>query len=198
MAATGPGTAGQLSAGVFNGNLGSMFTEAFRGKFESLRDSEKTFIGRLEREENDSPEYRWIVEDATYTPVWSATEPMQLNTISATNLASDGLGSATAILAPASHPVLRANVPMRYHYVTSQFSGAALAARRSAAALVDYVKRGMDEDLEDFWRAQNIRALSTATTAGNSGRNIDTIGIIFRNGAVSYAGLSASTYPAWA
>lgn len=198
MAATGPGTAGVLSAGAFNGNLGSLFTEAFKGKFESLRDKEKTFIGRLDREENDSPEYRFIVEDATYAPVWSATEAMQLSTISATNLATDGLGDATLILAPASYPVLRANVTMRYHYVTSQFSGAALAARRSAAALVDYVKSTMDNNIDDFWRAQNIRALSTSTSAGNSGRNIDTLGIIFRNGAVTYAGLSASTYPAWA
>lgn len=198
MAATGPGTAGSLSSGAFTGNLGSLFTEAFRGKFESLRDSEKTFIARLPREDNDSPEYRFIVEDATYVPVWSATEAMMLNTISATNLATDGLGTSTAILAPASYPVIRANIPMRYHYVSSQFSGAALAARKSAAALVDYVKQTMDNNIEDFWRAQNIRALSTSTTAGNSGRNIDTIGILFRTGAVSYAGVSASTYPAWA
>ncbi len=198
MAATGPGTAGVLSAGAFNGNLGTLFTEAFKGKFESLRDTEKTFIGRLDREDNDSPEYRWIVEDATYAPVWSATETMQNLPISTTILATDGLGDATKILAPASHPVIRADVTMRYHYVTSQFSGAALASRRSAAALVDFVKREMDADLDDFWRAQNIRALSTATSAGNSGRDIDTIGIIFRTGAVSYAGISASTYPAWA
>lgn len=198
MAATGPGTAGALSAGAFNGNLGTLFTEAFKGKFESLRDAEKTFIARLEREDNDSPEYRWIVEDATYVPVWSATEAMQLNTISSTNLATDGLGDATKILAPASYPVIRANVTMRYHYLTSQFSGAALASRNSAAALVDYVKTTMDNNIADFWRAQNIRALSTSTSAGNSGRNIDTLGIIYRTGAVSYGGISASTYPAWA
>lgn len=198
MAATGPGTAGVLNSGAFNGNLGTLFTEAFRGKFESLRDTKKTFIGRVPRETNDSTEYRWIVEDATYTPVWSATEAQQLGTISSTTLATDGLGTSTAILAPASHPVIRANVTMRYHYVSSQFSGAAMAARRGAAALVDYVKKGMDQDLEDFWRAQNIRALSTSTSAGNSGKDIDTLGIIFRTGAVSYGGISASTYPAWA
>lgn len=198
MAATGPGTAGVLSAGAFNGSIGSLFTEAFRGKFESLRDAEKTFIGRLDREDNDSPEYRWIVEDATYVPVWSATEAMQLDLITTTNLATDGLGDATKIIAPAAYPVIRADVTMRYNYVSSQFSGAALAARNSAAALVDYVKKTMDNNIDDFWRAQNIRALSTSTSAGNSGRNIDSIGIIFRTGAVTYAAISASTYPAWA
>lgn len=198
MAASGTSTVGNLSSGVFTGNLGTLMTEAFRGKFESLRDREKTFIARLEKDTADTSEYRWIVEDATYAPIWSATEAMMLNTISATNLATDGLGTSTAILAPASFPVIRANVSMRYHYVTSQFSGVAVQSAKSAAALVDLVKWTMDHDIDDFWRAQNIRALSTSTSAGNSGRNIDTLGIIFRNGAVTYGNISASTYPAWA
>lgn len=198
MAATPYGTVGTLSSGAFTGNLGSLMTEAFKGKFESLRDEEKTFIARLEKEDNDNPEYRWIVEDATYSPVWSATEAMQMSPISATVLATDGLGTSTAILAPASHPVLRADVTMRYNYVTVQFSGAAVQSAKSAAALVDLVKYETNKAIADFWRALNIRALSTSTSAGNSGRDIDTLGIIFRTGAVSYANISASTYPAWA
>jgi hypothetical protein len=198
MAATPYSTVGTLSSGTFSGNLGSLLTEAFKGEFESLRDEEKTFIARLAKEDNDSPEYRFIVEDATYSPVWSATEAMQMNPISATVLATDGLGTSTAILAPASHPVLRANVTMRYNYVTTQFSGAAVQTAKSAAALVDLVKYETKKAIADFWRALNIRALSTSTSAGNSGRDIDTLGIIFRNGAVTYAGINASTYPAWA
>lgn len=199
MAATGVSTVGQLSAGAFSGNLGTLMTEAFRGKFESLRDTEKTFIARLDKETHDSTEYRFIVEDATYSPLWSATETQQLATIqTGTNLASDGLGSATLILAPASHPVIRANVPMRYHYLTVQFSGAAVQSAKSPAALVDLVKYETDSAMEDFWRNQNIRALSISTSPGNSGLNIDPIGVVFRPGAVSYAGINATTYPAWA
>lgn len=198
MAASGQSQVGQLSAGAFSGTLGTLMTESFRGKFESLRDEEKTFIGRLERETNDNTEYRFIVEDATYSPLWSATEADQLLILSSAQLATDGIGSGTAFLAPASHPVIRANIPMRYHYLTVQFSGAALASANSAAALVDLVKYETDKAMADFWRAQNIRALSTVTTPGNSGKNIDSIGIVFRAGAISYAGINASTYPAWA
>lgn len=198
MAATGPGSSGQLSSGVFNGNLGTLYTEAFTGKFESLRDTEKTFIARFPKDEATHSEYRYIVEDATYAAIWSATEAMMLNTISATNLATDGLGSATAILAPASHPVIRANVPMRYHYFATQLTGVALASVNSPAALVNYVKETTTKTIDDFWRAQNIRALSTSTSAGNSGRNLDPIGVILRTGAVTYANINASTYPSWA
>lgn len=207
MAVSGPTTVGHAATGGGSaGTLASLVREKFTEPFETLRDTEDTFIGMVPKVTCPQTEYRWIVEDATYIPVWSAGESDQLRSIATKtgvvtdgNLATDGLGSSTAILAPGSHPVLKALVTMRYNYFTVQVSGTAKAAMnaKDETSWVDALKYETKKGMEDFWREMNIRALKSTTTVGNTGKDIDQLGVLLQAGAATYGGINGATFPAW-
>ncbi len=207
MPASGPTTVGYAATGGASaGTLASLVREKFYEPFETLRDTEDTFIGMIPKVPCAQTEYRWIVEDATYAAVWSAGESDQLRSIASKtavvtdgNLATDGLGTSTAILAPGSHPVIKALVTMRYNYYTVQVSGTAKAAMKAGnqTSWVDALKYETKRHMEDFWREMNIRALKPTTVVGNSGKDIDQLGVMLQTGSPTYAGINAATYPAW-
>jgi len=179
-------------------NLANHVRELYDKPFANMRDTEKGFLTRLKRKDKwPKASYNFKIRDAEYSKVWSIAESDMTSLITSTILATDGVGSATAFLAPNNHPLLNAVVTMRPHVATVEVSGLAESATESElAAWVDALKDETDRAIEDLWRAINTEALDTATTAGNSGKNLDGLGVLFNTaGGHSYAGLSTSTYP---
>lgn len=197
-----------MAGPVTTTTLASAIKELFMGPFESLRDESNTFLSRVPKTEADKKTYDWHIEDMAYTMLWSAAESDQLTFLSASVVANDGVGSATAFIAPNTHPLISASVTLRMNYFGIEMSGLAKAALSGPpAAYVKVLKYETEKAMKDFWRNMNLTALSTltASTAGNrtaggnnNGKDIDGLGIIFNvAGGNSYAGLSTSTYPAW-
>jgi len=187
------------TAGTTTTTLTTLVREKFVGPFESLRDTRNTFLARVEKVKCGKASYDWLLEDATYSAIWSALEAAQLGILDSTRLATDGVGDATKIFAPGTHPVLKPTVTMRSNYFAVQASGTAIDAMTGGEnSYVDAWLYETKKAMQDYWREQNRRALLSSTTVGNSGADIDQIGVLFRTGAVSYAGISAATYPAWA
>jgi hypothetical protein len=175
-------------------NLATTVAEVYEKPFMSLKDTGKnSFLKRLPTKKAVKATVDWKVRDAEYSPVWSASESDQSAFITSTVWASDGVGSATAFLAPNNHPLLNASVTIRANYAALEVTKFAELVGEGPGAHVNILKDEMEQLTIDFWRSLNIDALSTATTAGNSGKDIDGLGVMFN--ATSYAGIAVASYP---
>lgn len=193
-----------MAAGVANlTNLANAVAELYEKPFGKLKDQDKrSFLARIPKKRNKKATIDWKVRDAEYSPVWSASEADQALFLAGPPaggvgpVATDGVGSATAFLAPNNHPFLNASVSIRINYAAVSVSGLAEAALTGGdASYVNVVSDETEQAMNDFWRSLNIDALSTATTSGNSGKDIDGLGVMFN--ATSYAGLAVASYPEW-
>jgi hypothetical protein len=177
-------------------NLPNTLAEVYTKPFASLKDTgKKRWISRIPTKKARKATVDFKVRDAAYSPMWSASESDQLSFITSTVWASDGVGTATAFLAPNNHPFVNASVTIRLMYAAVEVSALAQAVNSDALWVADVLSDEMDQATMDFWRAVNIRALSTATTSGNSGKDPDGLGVMF-NGT-TYAGLAVASFPAW-
>ena len=80
--------------------LSTLIAQTYDPVFESLRDTEATFLGMLPKttEDNDVP--RWHIEANDQNPVWSVSEADLTAFITSTNTATDGV-VVTVLKAPA-------------------------------------------------------------------------------------------------
>lgn len=187
-----------MALGIANlTNLANHIRELYDKPFANMRDSEKGFMTRLKRKEWPKSTYNYKIRDAEYSPVWSIAESDLTSLITSTILATDGVGDATAFLAPNNHPFLNAAITLRINVATVEVSGLAESATESElAAWVQALDDETKQATADLWRKMNEQILSTATTAGNSGKNLDGLGVAFNTAAShSYGGLSTGTYP---
>ena len=184
-----------MAAGPANlTNLATTVAEVYEKPFMSLKDEGKrSFLKRFPTKKAVKATVDWKERDAEYSPVWSAAESDQQSFITSTVWASDGVGSATAFLAPNNHPLLNASVTIRINYAAVEVTKLAQLVGEGAGSHLDILKDEIAQMTQDFWRSLNIDALSTATTSGNSGKDIDGLGVLF-NGT-SYAGLAVASYP---
>lgn len=184
-----------MAAGPANlTNLATTVAEVYEKPFGDLKDkNKKSFLARFPTKKAVKATVDWKVRDAEYSPVWSAAEADQSSFITSTVWASDGVGSATAFLAPNNHPYLNASVSIRLNYAAVEVTKLAEIVGEGRGSYVNILKDEIDQATKDFWRSLNIDALSTATTSGNSGKDIDGIGVLF-NGT-SYAGIAVASYP---
>lgn len=174
--------------------LANTVREVYEQPFGDLKDkNKKSFLARFPTKKAVKATVDFKIRDAEYSPVWSAAESDQSSFITSTVWASDGVGSATAFLAPNNHPFINASVSIRLNYAAVEVSKLAEIVGNGAGSWIDILKDEMSQVTSDFWRSLNIDALSTATTAGNSGKDIDGIGVLF-NGT-SYAGVAVASYP---
>lgn len=184
-----------MAAGPANlTNLATTVAEVYEKPFLALKDSGKrSFLKRFPTKKAIKATVDRKVRDAEYSPIWSAAESDQSSFITSTVWASDGVGSATAFLAPNNHPLLNQSVSIRINYGALEVTRLAQLVGEGAGSYVNIDKDEMEQLLQDFWRSLNIDALSTATTAGNSGKDIDGLGVLF-NGT-SYGGIAVASYP---
>ena len=192
-----------MAAGIVNlANLANTIQEKFDKPFINLRDTRNTFLARIPKKDWNKATYDWLVRAAQYSAVWSAAEADQTSFIAGPAaggvgpVATDGVGTATAFLAPNNHPFLRPSITMRMLYAAVQVTGLTDAAMGGNGS--SYVKAVADETEQamlDFWRQTNLVALGTATTASNSGKDIDSLGVLFNT--TSYAGVTVAATPEW-
>jgi len=175
-------------------NVATTIAEVVEKPFMSFKDSgKKSFLKRFPTKKAVKATIDWKVRAAQYSPIWSAAETDQSAFITSTVWASDGVGSATAFLAPNNHPLLNASVTIRINYGAVEVTRLAEIVGDGAGSFVDIKMDEMKLLTEDFWRSLNIDALSTATTAGNAGKDIDGLGVLFN--ATSYAGIAVAGNP---
>ena len=189
-----------MAAGIANlTNIANALREYYIKPWSNMRDTNKDFLSLLGVEPRKTDTVNFKIRDNTYSPRWTIAEADMTKFIDATTVATDGVGPATAFIAPNNHPFINASIAMRYSYVSVEVPGTVEAGADGApAAWVDVLKDESDRALEDLYRAINQDLLSTGATAGNSGKNLDGLGVMFNTaGGHSYAGVSTTTYPAW-
>jgi hypothetical protein len=189
-----------MAAGIANlSNIANALREYYIQPWSNMRDTNKDFMSLLDVKSHPKNTIDFKIRDMAYSPVWSIAEADMTKFLDGTTVAADGVGSATAFVAPTNHPFINASVTMRYNYVSVEVPGTVQAgATGSPASWVNVLKDETDRALEDLYRALNQQLLSTANTAGNSGKNLDGLGVLFNTAAGhSYAGVSTTTYPGW-
>src|SRR5690348_1560907 len=151
-----------MAAGPANlTNLATTVAEVYEKPFTSLKDSAKrSFLKRFPTKKAVKATVDWKERDAEYSPVWSAAESDQSSFITSTVWASDGVGSATAFLAPNNHPLLNASVTIRINYAAVEVTKLAELVGEGQGSHLDILKDEIEQATMDFWRSLNIDALS--------------------------------------
>jgi len=190
--ATGVGTVSALS---------TLVQQTYDPVFETLRDKEATFMALFPKTSEDNDKARWHLEANDSNPVWSYSETQMTQQISnydgagATLLHTDGVGTAARFLAPNVHVVLEAVQTIRHIAQTIELSGKLLASvKGKPGAFKNALTEETRKSLEDWNRQINDMMISWATTSGNSGLDIDGLGVLFTAVSGSYAGINHGTY----
>lgn len=181
-----------MAGGVANTtNLANSIRELYYQPFVNLRDTTNYFLKRIPKKSWPKKTIDTLVRDAYYTPVWSVAESSMVDFITSTNVATDGLGTTSAYLAPNNHPFLKFSVNMAINYASLQVNGLTKAALsgNGSAGYVNALKDETETAIADFWRALNVQASATSKAQTN---DMDCVGTVFATGA--YGGINQATW----
>jgi hypothetical protein len=190
-----------MAAGYANTtNIANHIRELYVKPWADLRDTDKGFLTRLPTENHSKKTYDWKVRDAEYSPVWMVAEAKMTEFLTASNVATDGVGTGTLFIAPNNHPLINATIDMRYGYAGVMVSKLAdLVTRDAQAAWLKAVDDETKRALEDLWRNINLQILSTNTSSGGStGTNFEPLGHLLTTASTTVEGIAIGSFPEWA
>jgi hypothetical protein len=180
-----------MAGGIANTtNLANSIKELYDTPFANLRDTNKDFITLLDRKPWKKKTYDTLVRDTYYTPVWTVAEANQTDFVTSTIVATDGLGSTVAYLAPNNHPFLKYSINMKIAYAPVVVNGLTKAAiAGNPGGYVDALKDETEQAMLDFWRALNVQLLATTKAQTN---DLDCLGDVLASGA--YGGINQASW----
>src|SRR5262245_4925911 len=118
-----------MAGGIANTtNMANSIKELYFKPFTNLRDTKPIFLNRLEKKPWSKKTIDSLIRDAYYSAVWSVAEANQTDFVTASIVATDGLGTASLYLAPNNHPFLKFSVPMAINYAAVVVNGLTKAA----------------------------------------------------------------------
>lgn len=171
-------------------NLANSIKELYYKPFVNLRDTTNTFLKRIDKKPWPKKTFDTLIRDAYYSAVWSVAESNMTDYVTGTIVATDGLGTSSAYLAPNNHPFLKFSVATAINYAAVVVNGLTKAALNgNPGAYVDALKDETETAMLDFWRALNIQALATAKAVST---DTDCLGTLFATGA--YGGINQATW----
>lgn len=176
--------------------LAQLLVQFYDEPFETLQNNESSFIKMFPRTTFDNNVKRWHIDANDTNPIWSYASASMLDDPRA-HLATDGVGTATFFLAPNVHSVVEASISPRFMAQALMMNGEVLeSCKGKPGAFKNALKREQDKNLKDFWRQINTQVMDfTSTTSGNTGLNVDGLGVVLNAAGTTYANVNYGTYP---
>jgi len=191
---------------VSTAGVAELIAQTYDPVFVSLRDTENTIKKLLfpdTTEGNDKIRFHLDANDVN--PVRSVSET-QLNSLIDTTILDTVTGSGTqvggAFLTPNLHPVIEANLDIRYLTQSIMIGAVQLAAIKGGRdSFANILTRTTKKSMEDWRRAIEDMllyfpdAFRTGAAAPSPATNIDGLGTMLAIGGTTYANVNYSTYP---